>query len=57
MYPLMDTKGAMRADDSDDNFVPKKYRGLDRFVARKLVISDLDALNGLLIRLKLFNQL
>jgi len=51
MYPLMDTKGAMRADDSDDNFVPKKYRGLDRFVARKLVISDLDAL-GLMIKIE-----
>ena len=48
MYSLMDTKGAMRADDADDNLVPEKYRGMDRFDARKAVIADIDAL-GLMI--------
>ncbi|WP_415182796.1 valine--tRNA ligase [Phaeovulum sp.] len=67
MYRLMDTKGAMRADDQPYeeavdrareiaagraaseaevdglNLVPEKYRGLDRFEARKAVIEDINA--------------
>jgi len=51
MYSLMDTKGAMRADDAGDNLVPEKYRGMDRFDARKAVIADIDAL-GLMIKVE-----
>lgn len=51
MYSLMDTKGVMRADDADDNLVPEKYRGMDRFEARKAVIADIDAL-GLMIKIE-----
>ena len=51
MYSLMDTKGAMRSDDVDDNLVPEKYRGMDRFDARKAVIADIDAL-GLMIKIE-----
>ena len=51
MYSLMDTKGAMRVDDADDNLVPQKYRGMDRFDARKAVIADIDAL-GLMIKVE-----
>ena len=43
LYPLMDTKGVMRADDDPDNMVPAAYRGLDRFEARKLVVADIIA--------------
>jgi valyl-tRNA synthetase len=43
LYPLMDTKGAMRADDAPDNMVPLKYRGLDRFECRKQVVADITA--------------
>ncbi len=43
LYPLMDTKGVMRADDAPDNLVPLKYRGLDRFEARKQVVADITA--------------
>ena len=43
LYPLMDTKGVMRADDAPDNLVPQKYRGLDRFEARKQVVADITA--------------
>jgi valyl-tRNA synthetase len=38
--------GAARAE-----LMPEKYRGLDRFVARKLVVADLEAL-GLLVEVK-----
>ena len=38
MYILMDTKGQM----VDDDFVPTKYRGMDRFEARKAVVADID---------------
>jgi valyl-tRNA synthetase len=48
MYSLLDTKGVMRDDNADDNLVPEKYRGMDRFEARKAVIADIDAL-GLMI--------
>ena len=44
LYPLMDTKGHMRADDAPDNLVPAAYRGLDRFEARKAVVADINAL-------------
>ncbi len=44
LYPLMDTKGQMRADDAPDNLVPAAYRGLDRFAARKAVVADITAL-------------
>lgn len=47
MYILMDEKGCM----TDDDFVPKKYRGLDRFEARKAVVADIDA-RGLLIQVE-----
>ena len=42
LYPLMDTRGAMRADNAADNLVPQKYRGLDRFEARKQVVADIN---------------
>ncbi len=44
MYILMDEKGCMVADD----FVPEKYRGMDRFEARKAIVADIEA-RGLLI--------
>ncbi len=47
MYILMDTKGRMVHED----FVPEKYRGLDRFEARKAVVADIDA-SGLLIKIE-----
>src|SRR5215470_15931041 len=43
LYVLMDTKGRM----ADVEWVPKKYRGLDRFEARKQVVADIEAI-GLL---------
>ena len=39
MYVLFDTKAQM----VDDEYVPEKYRGMDRFEARKAVVADLDA--------------
>jgi valyl-tRNA synthetase len=48
LYALMDTKAQMRSDDADDNLVPAKYRGMDRFAARKAVVADIDAA-GLMI--------
>ncbi len=58
MYILMDTKGRLRADNSDDNKVPMKYRGLKRFAdkgdapqAREQIVADIDAL-GLLIKVE-----
>ncbi len=47
LYVLMDTKGRM----ADVEHVPAKYRGLDRFEARKQVVADIDAL-GLLDRVE-----
>jgi valyl-tRNA synthetase len=44
MYILMDTKGRM----ADADHVPVKYRGMDRAVARKEVVADIEAL-GLLV--------
>jgi valyl-tRNA synthetase len=43
----MDTKGRMASAD----YVPAKYRGLDRFEARKQIVADIDAL-GLLERVE-----
>ncbi|KFI32053.1 valine--tRNA ligase [Haematobacter massiliensis] len=51
LYVLLDGKGRMRDDAADDNMVPEKYRGLDRFEARKLVIADIEAL-GLLEKIE-----
>ena len=51
MYSLMDTKGAMRSDKSENNLVPIKYQGMDRFEARKAVVADIDAL-GLMIKIE-----
>jgi valyl-tRNA synthetase len=45
LYILMDTKGRMVAEDH----VPEKYRGLDRFEARKQVVADIDALGLMLM--------
>jgi valyl-tRNA synthetase len=47
LYELMDSKGRM----ADAAHVPAKYRGLDRFEARKLVVADIEAL-GLLERVE-----
>ncbi len=44
LYALMDTRGQMRADEAEDNLVPAKYRGMDRFDARKAVVADINAL-------------
>jgi valyl-tRNA synthetase len=43
LYVLMDSKGRM----ADVEWVPAKYRGLDRFEARKQVVADIEAI-GLL---------
>jgi len=51
LYSLMDTKGALRADDADDNLVPDKYRGLSREEARKAVVTDINA-QGLMIKVE-----
>jgi valyl-tRNA synthetase len=47
LYVLMDGKGRM----ADAEHVPAKYRGLDRFEARKQVVADIDAL-GLMIKVE-----
>ncbi|MEZ5961619.1 MAG: valine--tRNA ligase [Hyphomonadaceae bacterium] len=47
MYVLMDTKGRM----ANAEYVPAKYRGLDRFEARKQVVADIEAI-GLLDRIE-----
>ncbi len=47
MYILFDTKARMVNDD----FVPEKYRGMDRFEARKAIVEDIDA-RGLLIEVE-----
>jgi valyl-tRNA synthetase len=47
LYVLMDTKGRM----ADAEHVPPKYRGLDRFEARKQVVADIEAI-GLLDRVE-----
>jgi len=47
LYVLMDAKGRM----ADVEHVPAKYRGLDRFEARKQVVADIEA-QGLLLRVE-----
>jgi valyl-tRNA synthetase len=47
LYVLMDAKGRM----ADVDHVPAKYRGLDRFEARKQVVADIEA-QGLLIKVE-----
>lgn len=47
MLILMDTKARM----ADAPHVPAKYRGMDRFEARKAIVADIDAL-GLLERVE-----
>ena len=47
LYILMDTKGRM----ADAEHVPARYRGLDRFEARKHVVEDIEAI-GLLDRIE-----
>ena len=44
MYDLMDSKACLVRE----HFVPEKYRGMDRYDARKAVVADIDA-QGLLI--------
>ena len=43
--------GVLTLDATINDNAPEKYRGLDRFVARKAIVADLDAL-GLLIEVK-----
>ena len=45
LYPLLDTKGNLRDDNSIENTVPEKYQGLDRFVARERIVNDMNVLN------------
>ncbi|OUS07148.1 valine--tRNA ligase [Rhodobacterales bacterium 52_120_T64] len=40
MYPLMDVRGHM----VEGSIVPAKYRGMERFLARKAIVADIDAL-------------
>ncbi len=47
LYELMDTKGRM----AHAEHVPAKYRGMDRFEARKHVVADIEA-QGLLIKVE-----
>ncbi|MBI1364965.1 MAG: valine--tRNA ligase [Alphaproteobacteria bacterium] len=47
LYVLMDERARML----DDPIVPEKYRGMDRFEARKAVVADIEA-RGLLIKIE-----
>ena len=47
MYSLMDERGAM----CESEIMPAKYVGMDRFKARKEVVTDIDA-EGLLIKVE-----
>jgi valyl-tRNA synthetase len=47
MYDLMDSKARLVHED----YVPEKYRGMDRFDARKAIVADIDA-RGLLIKVE-----
>ncbi|WP_398497314.1 valine--tRNA ligase [Variovorax sp.] len=47
----LETIGILTLDATVNDNAPEKYRGLDRFVARKVVVADLDAL-GLLVETK-----
>ena len=47
LYVLMDERARML----DADYIPEKYRGLDRFEARKQVVADIEA-RGLLIKVE-----
>ncbi len=47
LYVLMDERARML----DADYIPEKYRGLDRFDARKLVVADIEE-RGLLIKVE-----
>ncbi|MGE0409325.1 MAG: valine--tRNA ligase [Amphiplicatus sp.] len=47
LYELMDSKARML----DADYIPEKYRGLDRFEARKAVVADIEA-RGLLLKVE-----
>ncbi len=47
LYILMDERARML----DADYIPEKYRGLDRYEARKQVVEDIDA-RGLLIKVE-----
>jgi len=47
LYILMDERAHML----DADYIPEKYRGLDRYEARKQVVADIDA-RGLLIKVE-----
>ncbi|MFZ5617317.1 MAG: valine--tRNA ligase, partial [Pseudomonadota bacterium] len=47
LYVLMDERARML----DADYIPEKYRGLDRYEARKQVVADIDA-RGLLIKVE-----
>ncbi len=47
MYDLMDSKARLVHED----YVPEKYRGMDRYEARKAIVADIDA-RGLLIKVE-----
>jgi valyl-tRNA synthetase len=47
LYVLMDAKARM----IDADYIPAKYRGLDRFEARRAVVADIEA-RGLLIKVE-----
>lgn len=47
----LQTLGVLTLDAAINDNAPEKYRGLDRFVARKAVVADLEAL-GLLVETK-----
>jgi valyl-tRNA synthetase len=47
LYMLMDEHARML----DADYIPKEYRGLDRFEARKAIVADIDA-RGLLIKVE-----
>ncbi len=47
MYPLFDTKAVMLEDD----YIPERYRGMDRYEAREAVVQDIKE-RGLLIKVE-----
>ncbi len=47
IYVLMDKEAKMKQED----YIPEKYRGLDRFEAREQIVEDIDKL-GLLLKIE-----
>lgn len=47
LYELLDTRGRLR----EAAHIPEKYRGLDRFEARKQIVADIEA-RGLLLQVE-----